>query len=238
MSSNCPQFAEEHYRNKLFRLLTPATEWLDLGCGHQLIPGWLRHSEEDQTYLAQRCKRLVGADLVSEDIVKNPFLHGAVVCNLHHLPFKDNSFSLLTARSVVEHIERPGSFLQEAVRVLVPGGSLLLATPNLLYYQCLAASVTPRAVKKRMVRHLEGRAEHDVFKAYYRLNMPSLVKNLAGRAGFEIESVETIECLPEFGRLGWPIVGLEKAITRILRNSWLEPFRAVIVALLRKPVQP
>jgi len=235
MSDGVHQFAEKHYRDKLFHLLTPATEWLDLGCGYQLLPGWLKNSREDQAYLAQRCKRLVGADRVSQDILKHPFLHGGVTCNLHHLPFRDNSFSLLTARSVIEHIEHPESFLREAARVLVPGGLLLFATPNLLYYQCLAASVTPASLKKRMVRHLEGRAENDVFKTYYRLNMPSIVRKLADRVGLEIDSVETIECLPEFSRLGRPVVELEKTVTRVLRNSWFEPFRAVIVALLRKP---
>lgn len=238
MKSEATSFAEKHYRDRLFDLLTPSTEWLDLGCGRQLLPGWLKHSHSDQQVLSTSCRRLTGADLAFDDIARHPHLQRRVICNLHSLPFQDNSFSLLTARSVVEHIEEPESFLRESLRVLSPGGLLLFATPNLLYYQCLVASVTPEIIKKPLVRYLEGRSGLDVFKTYYRLNVPLKVKRLASQVGFTVQRIETVESLPEFTRLGWPIQNLEKALTRALRNHRLSAFRAVIVALLQKPLHP
>jgi SAM-dependent methyltransferase len=184
--------------------------------------------------LSSRCKKLVGIDVVAEDVTKHPYLHERVVGDLLRLPFGDNSFNLSTARFVVEHIAEPSLFLSEVCRVLKPGGRFLFATPNYMYYQSLVASVMPNGLKKRIIKVLEGRAEQDIFQTHYRMNTRWRVTNLLRAADMDIESLETIECPPEFARLGRPIVDLERAITAALRCSWLESFRAVIVAVARK----
>ena len=43
--------------------------------------------------------------------------------------FADNSFDLITARHVIEHIPEPHPFMAELVRVLRPGGRLVIETP-------------------------------------------------------------------------------------------------------------
>jgi SAM-dependent methyltransferase len=45
--------------------------------------------------------------------------------------FKDNIFQVVVAKHVVEHLHYPERAIAEMSRVLVPGGLLLLATPNL-----------------------------------------------------------------------------------------------------------
>jgi SAM-dependent methyltransferase len=47
------------------------------------------------------------------------------------LPWPDASFSLFLSVEGIEHLENVFSFLREAHRVLVPGGKLLLTTPNI-----------------------------------------------------------------------------------------------------------
>jgi SAM-dependent methyltransferase len=44
------------------------------------------------------------------------------------LPFGDNSFDLVLSHSVIEHVADPLAYLQEARRVLAPGGHMLLQT--------------------------------------------------------------------------------------------------------------
>ena len=50
------------------------------------------------------------------------------------LPHADGSFDLVVAFEVIEHLENWRGFLQEARRVLVANGQLVVSTPNKLYY--------------------------------------------------------------------------------------------------------
>ena len=46
------------------------------------------------------------------------------------LPFDDNSFDTVTGVSLIEHLRSPAVMLRETLRVLNPGGALILVTPN------------------------------------------------------------------------------------------------------------
>jgi len=49
---------------------------------------------------------------------------------LKSLPFKDNSFDMVTLIAVIEHLDHPEYIISEVHRVLKPGGSLILTTPT------------------------------------------------------------------------------------------------------------
>lgn len=68
------------------------------------------------------------------DILKPVYkIPNFVLCDAHHLPFKDEMFDQVTMFDVIEHLQSPFNALKEAWRVLKPGGILLLGTPNALY---------------------------------------------------------------------------------------------------------
>jgi SAM-dependent methyltransferase len=46
------------------------------------------------------------------------------------LPFRSHTFDCILLSEVIEHLEAPRISIQEAVRVLCPGGRLLITTPN------------------------------------------------------------------------------------------------------------
>lgn len=46
------------------------------------------------------------------------------------LPFADGSFALVTMFDLLEHVENDGAVAREALRVLAPGGRVLLTTPH------------------------------------------------------------------------------------------------------------
>lgn len=46
------------------------------------------------------------------------------------LPFPDNHFAAAGALNVLEHVEQPEAFIAELVRVVQPGGTVVLSSPN------------------------------------------------------------------------------------------------------------
>jgi SAM-dependent methyltransferase len=50
------------------------------------------------------------------------------------LPFATDSFRCVTGLSVLEHLLKPCAFLRQCHRVLAPGGTLVILTPNISTY--------------------------------------------------------------------------------------------------------
>jgi ubiquinone/menaquinone biosynthesis C-methylase UbiE len=231
VSSQGLVIAEDYYRDVLLNKVTSETEWLDVGCGWQLVREWLPNGALDQLVLSKRARRLVGIDAVSEDIERNPYLHEKIVGDICNLPFSDATFNLVTAQMVVEHLERPGDFLMEIKRVLRPGGRLIFLTPNYLNYQIFAASLLPDPLKKALVRFFEGRPENDVFKTYYRMNTRNGVREMARQSGFVVEKIHMLHADWEFRRIR-PLYWVERALHRILDLEAYSQFRSDILAIL------
>lgn len=65
--------------------------------------------------------------VVSTDIVALPWLDA--VCDAHRLPFRDAAFGNVVLFDVLHHLAVPRRFLAEAVRVLRPGGRIVVCEP-------------------------------------------------------------------------------------------------------------
>jgi SAM-dependent methyltransferase len=112
------------------------------------------------------------------------------------IPFPNASFDLVAACWVLEHVARPGPFLHEVSRVLRPGGWFVALTPNGWHYATgliRLFELLPHRLAQRVVRRLYGRAHHDTFRTYYRLNSTSRLTKAARSAGMRLA-----------GRLGFP----------------------------------
>ncbi len=88
------------------------------------------------------------------------FLQGA--CEV--LPFADESFDLVVAFEVIEHLERWPDLLTEARRVLRSEGVLLVSTPNKAYYAEARAAAGPNPYH---VREFEYREFECALKAVF-----------------------------------------------------------------------
>jgi ubiquinone/menaquinone biosynthesis C-methylase UbiE len=221
------------YREMLFANVTDETDWLDLGCGHQLFPKWMPGWEKDQEALSSRCKSFVGIDYDLRSLVKHRALTKKVRGNIEHLPFKDQSFDLITANVVLEHVKEPISVLKEVRRILKPGGNFLFHTPNLVGYTTTIARLLPDAVKLKIVPYLQARPQADVFPTFYRFNSPATVRALAEEAGFSVTELRAVETSAQMVMLG-PIVVFELLLIRALRSKRLENLRTNLVAVLQK----
>lgn len=102
---------------------------LDLGCGDGLFLAELDRIQN----LSARGWELHGVDYspaVLADARRRPFTFKQ--CNLEEgIPYADNSFDVVTAGEVIEHVYDPDRLLREAHRVLRANGHVLLTTPNL-----------------------------------------------------------------------------------------------------------
>ena len=66
---------------------------------------------------------VVGIDITTSRAV-------TVIASAEYLPFRDQSFELLFAGEVIEHLSEPGRALKDWVRVLGKAGRVIISTPN------------------------------------------------------------------------------------------------------------
>ncbi len=97
---------------------------LDVGCGN----GW------SSFLLAQKNALVTGVDLhaksfePTQQTQKLTYLQGSATA----LPFKDDSFDIVTTHECLEHVEDPQRALAEFDRVLKSNGYICIVGPNLL----------------------------------------------------------------------------------------------------------
>lgn len=121
-----PMLQEHVVRYEFAQAHIHGADVLDLGCGC----GYGTH------LLATRGARsAVGVDISPEAIdysrahFREPNLDFEVM-DVTSLKFPDNRFTAVVCLEVFEHVQDQEALLKEAVRVLSPGGTLILSTPN------------------------------------------------------------------------------------------------------------
>jgi SAM-dependent methyltransferase len=98
---------------------------LDAGCGRSLF------TEIRADWPFRIVASDVDPDLIASRRGEFPHLHW-LVSGAEVLPFRDQAFDALFAGELLEHLADPNLALREFQRVLKPGGTLVLTTPNRL----------------------------------------------------------------------------------------------------------
>lgn len=224
------EYSQSLYEGILKHHVNPTIRWLDLGCGHQILPSW---REEEERLLANNSKIIVGIDYDQPSLKHHKNILLKVRGTITELPFKNNSFDLVTANMVVEHLDNPDVQFQEVHRVLNPGGIFIFHTPNALGYFSIVSRLVPEGLKKRLVHMLDGRRSEDIFKAYYRANTKKRINALARATGFEVVTIKMIVTDAVFAVVP-PLVIPELVWIRMLMTRPLKPFRTNMIAVLKK----
>ncbi|MFQ5752951.1 MAG: class I SAM-dependent methyltransferase [bacterium] len=226
------KYSQAIYESVLNEYIHENCKWLDLGCGHNLLPPW-RYEQERQ--LVGRTNYLVGLDYDFNSLKKHKTIQKRIRDDINHLPFDDGFFDIVTSNMVFEHLKEPLIQIKEIHRVLKPGGVLLFHTPNSFSYSTILAKLIPESIKGQLVWLLQDRKEEDVFPAYYRINTSKDIKRFAKIAGFEIDKIKMITSTAQLVMIP-PLVFFELIFIRILMTDRMKAFRANIISKLVRPV--
>ncbi|WP_307787715.1 class I SAM-dependent methyltransferase [Mycolicibacterium sp. S2-37] len=131
--------------------------------------------------LRGRCAHVEGCD-VDEAVLSNPFVdHAEVIAPDGPLPYADNSFDIIFARFVFEHVQNAEIVANELTRVLKPGGLIASLTPNKYGYIAAAGTLVPNRLHVKALKAIQPKRKAvDVFPTKYRLNSRSALMNAFG----------------------------------------------------------
>jgi SAM-dependent methyltransferase len=180
---------------------------LEPGCGRTTRLAGHRH----------RIRRLVGVDLDvaagEENLSLDEFVPGDAA---GPLPFAEGSFDIVYANFVVEHLARPATAFREWRRLLPPGGSLVITTPNIANPAVRAANLLPQHARVAIKRGVTGAAERDVFPAVYRSNTREDLDRDLRSAGFVRRQVAGVATVHRYAGQHRRLAGALKAGERML----------------------
>ena len=226
------KYSQDVYEEVLQSNLPPGTRWLDLGCGHHVLPWWRSEAEKR---LVERCELVLGIDRQLRSLQEHETIRLRVQSDIGSLPVADDRFDVVTANKLVEHLDDPAVQFCEVKRVLKPNGLFIFHTPNARGYFAVLARLVPASFRKRLVRVFEVRKEKDVFQTYYRANTPSAISRLAAGAGLEILDLKMIVTSAVFQIIP-PLVVAELIWIRVLMTRPFKSLRTNMIVMLKKAV--
>jgi SAM-dependent methyltransferase len=218
------------YAERLSAELHGGGNWLDLGCGHAVVPDW---ASPRQPLAPTRHWRVVGLDVDREALARHRFIALKVHGTAEALPFPPGTFDVVTANMVLEHLERPERVFAEVAQVLRPGGRFIVHTPNRRGYTTRLTRLIPRPWRAPLAGFLHGRSREDVYPAYYLANTPVVLRRLAAAAGLAVAEVEYVQTTAQLVAIPM-LATIELLLIRALERPSLSRWRADLIAVFHK----
>ncbi|RMG97394.1 MAG: class I SAM-dependent methyltransferase [Deltaproteobacteria bacterium] len=153
------------------------------------------------------------------------------------LPFSDGCFDVVASEYVFEHLVDPALAFHEIARVLRPGGTLVVLTPNRWSYKSVVAALTPKWFHDFAARHLrpDARDPQDVYPTFYRANTERDLRHLGAAAGLRLVHLEYMNNGPTWFRKLPVVHGAAHTYHIALRHRSLRRLRCGLLARFVKP---
>jgi len=179
--------------------------FLDVGCATGVLVAYLR----DRGWNSE------GVEVCKEAAEYGREKRGVTIHNgtIKSLAFGENSFDVVHASHVIEHVPDPDQFAAEILRILKPGGWFICVTPNIASFQARSFKAAWRSAI----------ADH------VHLFSVSLLSRLLRQAGFTVLRRKTWGGIPQ----GLVPVPVKKMADRLAKRFG---FGDVQIQLVRKPL--
>lgn len=213
------------FRERILPFLSNSATVLDLGAGAGVVR---------QMNFKGLSRMVCGID-PDPRVLLNPYLDEGKIGTGEAVPYPDNSFDVVFADNVLEHLCRPQRVFDEIYRVLKCGGVFLAKTPNRFHYMPLISRSTPLDFHK-WVNNLRGRHAEDTFPTFYSVNCAKDFRHICVQSGLIPELVELHEGRPEYLRMTLFTYVFGLIYQRVVQSTdVLQSFRILMIGMARKP---
>ncbi len=132
--------------------------------------------------------RIIAVDVSEEALRNNSDVDEKRVIDItSELPFEDEEVDMVVSRSVLEHLDNPGSFVIHSHRILKKNGHFIHLFPSKFAFFALINQMLPTSLSKKILYSLfpESRGISG-FPAFYNKCYYSAIKSMLEKSGFEI----------------------------------------------------
>jgi 2-polyprenyl-3-methyl-5-hydroxy-6-metoxy-1,4-benzoquinol methylase len=218
---------DECYEAMMLQLIDSGTDWIDVGCGHDLFPS----NQPLAELLSARCRFLVGVD-PSPNIEENALVREKAKCTIEEYS-TDRKFDVISLRMVAEHIAKPEAAIAAFSRLTKPGGRVVIYTVSKWAVSSLVAAGSPLPFHHLVKGVLWGTEPEDTFPTVYRMNTRARLRQLFAAGEFQEEKFLYLDDCRTLAR--WRIgTALELSARRAFRAVGLPYIDVCILGVYRK----
>lgn len=142
---------------------------------------------------------VIGLDVSRAQLLRNRDVRWAIEADVASLPMASACADAVVSWDVLEHLPHPAHALTELVRIVRPGGVVVLGLPNVVSLKGIITKLTPWWVHVWVYRRVLGDAtagtgSFDQFPTTMRLELRSAgLRRLAARLGLDVVLLEVYE---------------------------------------------
>ncbi len=150
----------------------------------------------------------------------------------NQLPFENESFDFVSSLEIIEHLTSPVHMLKESLRVLKPGGKILITTPNVTRIGSIFKLLVGRSNFER-VASLDYHDESDEWRPHVWEYTMEQLTDLLRECGYVVKDRAFIDYLDKF----FDVRSLEKRFVDFCKRPFfcVPRFRDGILVVAEKP---